>query len=82
MNAGGSAGGGPGGGGEETAAYRTPEAALSWSWPQGPEAPEILNLLSMVTQLGQQLLHSSLCPRLEVCVNVYTCGCICIRVYI
>lgn len=55
---------------EETAAYRTPEAALSWSWPQGPEAPEILNLLSMVTQLGQQLLHS-LCPRFSVCECVH-----------
>lgn len=54
MNAGGNAGGGPGGGEKEPAACKTPEAALSWSWPQGPETPEILNLLSMVTQLGQR----------------------------
>ena len=82
MNAGGSVGGAPGGGEEETAACKSPEAALSWSWPQGPEAPEILNALSMVTQLGQRWLYSFLCPRFEVCVNVYTCGCICIKVYI
>lgn len=54
---------GTGGQGEETAAYKTPTATGSWSWPQGVEVPEIPNIISLLAvghSIGPAVVYVSL----------------------
>lgn len=54
---------GTGGQGEETAAYKMPTATGSWSWPQGAEVPEILNIISLLAvghSVGPAVVYVSL----------------------